>query len=76
LFSNQVKALTGSLKGDYRLRVGNRRILFTPDRSDAGFMCMSSCPGGILTNHWNLVESHPHLWDLLDPELKEIIKQQ
>lgn len=28
---NDVKALTGTLHGDYRLRVGNWRILFTPD---------------------------------------------
>ncbi len=26
-----VKALLGSLKGDYRLRIGDWRILFTPD---------------------------------------------
>jgi hypothetical protein len=23
-----------------------------------------------------LVESHPHLWELLDPDLKEIIQKQ
>jgi mRNA interferase RelE/StbE len=27
-----VRALTGELKGDYRLRVGRWRILFTPDK--------------------------------------------
>lgn len=27
-----VKALTGELKGDFRLRIGNWRVLFTPDR--------------------------------------------
>jgi mRNA-degrading endonuclease RelE of RelBE toxin-antitoxin system len=27
-----VRALTGKLHGDYRLRVGGRRILFTPDK--------------------------------------------
>jgi mRNA interferase RelE/StbE len=27
-----VTALTGELKGDYRLRVGRWRILFTPDK--------------------------------------------
>jgi mRNA interferase RelE/StbE len=27
-----VRALTGELKGDYRLRVGKWRILFTPDK--------------------------------------------
>ena len=28
----QVKPLVGHLRGDYRLRVGNWRILFTPER--------------------------------------------
>jgi len=28
-----IKALTGGLKGDFRLRVGDLRILFTPDKS-------------------------------------------
>ena len=28
----KVRALTGSLQGDYRLRVGKWRILFTPDK--------------------------------------------
>ena len=27
-----VRALTGELKGDYRLRIGRWRILFTPDK--------------------------------------------
>ena len=27
-----VRALTGELRGDYRLRVGRWRILFTPDK--------------------------------------------
>lgn len=31
LLHKNVKALTGQLKGDYRLRVGDWRILFTPD---------------------------------------------
>jgi len=26
-----VRALTGPLKGDYRLRVGDKRVLFTPN---------------------------------------------
>lgn len=30
IWSN-VKALTGELKGDFRLRVGNWRVLFTPN---------------------------------------------
>ena len=29
LLNNKVKPLVGELKGDYRLRVGNLRILFT-----------------------------------------------
>ena len=32
LISTNVKALTGELRGDYRLRVGKWRILFTPDK--------------------------------------------
>jgi mRNA interferase RelE/StbE len=28
-----VKALTGKLKGDYRMRVGDWRVLFTPDQA-------------------------------------------
>jgi mRNA interferase RelE/StbE len=31
-FHENVRALTGELKGDHRLRVGDRRILFTSDR--------------------------------------------
>ncbi len=32
LFGQNVRPLTGELKGDYRLRVGSLRLLFTPDR--------------------------------------------
>jgi len=32
LFHHNVKALTGKLQGDYRLRVGEWRLLFTPDK--------------------------------------------
>ncbi len=32
LFHRNVKALTGQLHGDYRLRVGDWSLLFTPDR--------------------------------------------
>jgi len=32
LFHSDVRNLTGQLHGDYRLRVGNRRILFTPSK--------------------------------------------
>jgi mRNA interferase RelE/StbE len=31
-FHPHVKPLTGKLKGDYRLRVGNWRVLFTPEK--------------------------------------------
>ena len=30
--SKNIKSLTGELKGDFRLRVGKWRILFTPDK--------------------------------------------
>ena len=33
LFHSNVKPLTGQLKGDYRLRIGELRALFTPDKS-------------------------------------------
>jgi len=32
LLHPRVRPLTGSLKGDYRVRVGGWRMLFTPDR--------------------------------------------
>ncbi len=32
--AKNVKILTGELKGDYRLRVGNWRVLFTPDSKE------------------------------------------
>ena len=32
LLHPKVRALTGKLQGDYRLRVGDWRILFTPDK--------------------------------------------
>ena len=31
-FHPRVKPLTGELKGDYRIRIGDWRLLFTPDR--------------------------------------------
>ncbi len=34
LILNNVKALSGKLKGDYRLRKGDYRILFTPDEQE------------------------------------------
>ena len=33
LFHHDVRPLTGQLGGDYRLRVGEWRVLFSPDRS-------------------------------------------
>lgn len=33
LSHNNVKPLTGKLQGDYRLRVGDWRLLFTPERN-------------------------------------------
>jgi mRNA interferase RelE/StbE len=32
LFHKNVRPLTGQLKGDYRLRIGDWRLLFTPDK--------------------------------------------
>ena len=32
LLHQSVRQLTGRLKGDYRIRIGDWRILFTPDR--------------------------------------------
>jgi len=34
LLGQDVRPLTGRLKGDYRMRVGKWRILFTPDREE------------------------------------------
>jgi mRNA-degrading endonuclease RelE of RelBE toxin-antitoxin system len=33
LLHPRVRALTGKLKGDYRVRIGEWRVLLTPDRS-------------------------------------------
>jgi mRNA-degrading endonuclease RelE of RelBE toxin-antitoxin system len=46
LFHKNVKALTGSLKGDYRLRVGTWRILFTPIRSESRLFVYAILPRG------------------------------
>lgn len=37
LLHQRVRALTGKLKGDYRVRVGSWRLLFTPDK-EAGVL--------------------------------------
>lgn len=45
-FHKDVRALTGSLKGDYRLRVGNLRILFSPDRNESRLYVYAILPRG------------------------------
>lgn len=46
LFRKDVKALTGQLKGDFRLRVGGWRILFTPERGKKIIYVYSILPRG------------------------------
>jgi mRNA interferase RelE/StbE len=41
-----VRALTGELKGDYRLRVGRWRILFTPDKQSKILFVYAILPRG------------------------------
>lgn len=41
-----VKALTGELSGDYRLRVGKWRILFTPDKKSELLFIYAILPRG------------------------------
>ena len=41
-----VRALTGKLKGDYRLRVGGWRILFTPRREAKTLFVFAVLPRG------------------------------
>jgi len=41
-----VRALTGKLEGDYRLRVGKWRILFTPDRKTRLIFVYAILPRG------------------------------
>lgn len=46
-FSHQnVRPLTGQLKGDYRLRVGDFRILFTPSKDQATLFVYAILPRG------------------------------
>jgi len=46
-FSNpNVRPLTGKLHGDYRLRVGKWRILFTPDREKKMIFVYAILPRG------------------------------
>ena len=46
LFHRNVKALTGQLHGDYRLRVGDWRLLFTPDRENKVIHVYAILPRG------------------------------
>jgi mRNA interferase RelE/StbE len=42
----QVRALTGELQGDYRLRVGGWRVLFTPDAEAKSLFVFAIVPRG------------------------------
>ena len=42
----KVRALTGKLQGDYRLRVGDWRILFTPDKDAKMLYVFAILPRG------------------------------
>lgn len=46
LLQENVRALTGQLKGDYRLRVGDWRILFTPDKQQKIIYVYAILPRG------------------------------
>jgi len=46
LLQKNVRALTGQLKGDYRLRVGDWRILFTPDKQQKIIYVYAILPRG------------------------------
>ena len=41
-----VRPLTGKLKGDYRLRIGNWRVLFTPERENKVLSVYAILPRG------------------------------
>ncbi len=41
-----VRALTGQLKGDYRIRLGKWRVLFTPDKDDKLIRVYAILPRG------------------------------
>ncbi len=41
-----VRPLTGTLRGDYRVRVGKWRILFTPDRKNKRIYVYAILPRG------------------------------
>ena len=46
LLHPRVRPLTGRLKGDYRVRVGGWRVLFTPDRDSAVLHVYAILPRG------------------------------
>jgi len=46
LLHPRVRPLTGKLKGDYRVRVGDWRLLFTPDRDSAVLYVFAILPRG------------------------------
>jgi len=46
LFHNKVKPLTGRLHGDYRLKVGDWRLLFTPNRREKVIYTYAILPRG------------------------------
>ena len=46
LLHHAVRNLTGKLKGDYRLRVGDWRVLFTPDRAEKMIHMYAILPRG------------------------------
>jgi mRNA interferase RelE/StbE len=46
LLHPNIRALTGRLRGDYRLRVGKWRILFTPDKENKMIYVYAILPRG------------------------------
>jgi mRNA interferase RelE/StbE len=46
LLHHAVRNLTGKLRGDYRLRVGDWRVLFTPDRAEKVIYVYAILPRG------------------------------
>lgn len=46
LFHPSVRPLTGRLKGDYRMRVGNFRVLFTQNHEDKVLYVYAILPRG------------------------------
>jgi mRNA interferase RelE/StbE len=46
LFHHAVKQLMGKLEGDYRLRIGDWRVLFTPDKVEKVIYVYTILPRG------------------------------